>query len=287
MKTIKITFLALIIMTTYSLTAQVAITTDGSSANSKAMLDVTSTDKGMLTPRMTQAQRNNINPDATATGLLIYQTDGIPGFYYFNGSAWIAVSQIANGSETKVSAGTNITVTGIGTTANPYVVNATAATTLAIGNSHQGGKIFWLDATGQHGLIAATTDQSTGIQWFNGANKRTGTSGDGLYAGEMNTTMIVALQMTDNQSGNFAAKVCADFSVTDGGVTYGDWYLPSAFELNLLFLQKNAVGNFNSVFYWSSTEINDSFARVQSFANGSATSIAKNQINRVRAIRRF
>ena len=69
----------------------------------------------------------------------------------------------ADGSETKVTAGTNVTVTGAGTTASPYVVNATGATALTIGQSYQGGIIFWLDATGQHGLIAATADQSTGV----------------------------------------------------------------------------------------------------------------------------
>lgn len=51
-----------------------------------AMLDVNSTTKGFLTPRMTQSQRNLIS--SPATGLLIYQTDNTPGFYYYNGSAW-------------------------------------------------------------------------------------------------------------------------------------------------------------------------------------------------------
>ena len=95
----------------------------------------------------------------------------------------------ADGSETKVTAGTNVTVTGAGTTASPYVVSAGAS--LAIGDNYQGGIIFWLDATGQHGLIAATTDQSTAIQWYNGTYRYTGTTGDGLYAGKMNTAMII------------------------------------------------------------------------------------------------
>ncbi|MDA3816437.1 MAG: hypothetical protein PF486_03605, partial [Prolixibacteraceae bacterium] len=68
----------------------------------------------------------------------------------------INIPAAADGSETKVTAGTNVTVTGSGTTASPYVVNATGGATLAIGDSYQGGIIFWLDATGQHGLIAAT-----------------------------------------------------------------------------------------------------------------------------------
>lgn len=54
--------------------------------NTSAQLDVNSTNKGFLPPRMTQSQRNNIA--TPATGLLIYQTDNTPGFYYYNGSAW-------------------------------------------------------------------------------------------------------------------------------------------------------------------------------------------------------
>ncbi|HYV95068.1 MAG TPA: hypothetical protein VE978_25055 [Chitinophagales bacterium] len=58
--------------------------------NSSSLLDIVSTTKGMLIPRMTQAQRNAIA--APATGLLIYQTGNTAGFYYYNGSAWTAVS---------------------------------------------------------------------------------------------------------------------------------------------------------------------------------------------------
>jgi hypothetical protein len=164
-----------------------------------------------------------------------------------------------DGSETKVTAGTNISVTGTGTTASPYLITTSGATTLAVGQNYHGGIIFWLDATGLHGLIAATEDQSTGIQWYNGTNRNTGATGDGLYAGAMNTAMIIATQMADNQTGNFAAKACADYSVTVDGVTYGDWYLPSKYELNLLYQQKDVIGGgFGYVWdwrlYWSSTE---------------------------------
>lgn len=68
----------------------VGINSTGAAPNASAMLDVSSTNTGMLVPRMTQAQRNLIA--SPATGLLIYQTDNTPGFYYYNGSAWAAVS---------------------------------------------------------------------------------------------------------------------------------------------------------------------------------------------------
>jgi len=72
---------------------------------------------------------------------------------------------ITDGSETKVTAGTKITITGIGTTASPYVVNAT---THYIGESYGGGLVFYVYDGGQHGLIAATTDQSAAKKWYNG-----------------------------------------------------------------------------------------------------------------------
>ncbi len=61
-----------------------------------AMLDVKSTTKGMLVPRMTQAQRNAIaNP---ATGLMIYQTDVGPGLYYNAGTPAIPAWSIVGGN---------------------------------------------------------------------------------------------------------------------------------------------------------------------------------------------
>jgi hypothetical protein len=160
-----------------------------------------------------------------------------------------------------------------------------------IGESYGGGIVFYVYDGGQHGLIAASTDQSTGgIQWSNGTFRSTGATGDGLGAGAMNTAMIVATQMADNQTGNFAAKVCADYSVTGtNGVNYGDWYLPSLHELNLLNLQKNVVGGFASSFYWSSSEIAANSSVYTYFGEGPTTAILilKSGSLNVRAVRAF
>lgn len=59
--------------------------------DNSAMLDIVSGNKGLLIPRMGLANR----PGSPATGLLIYQTDNTPGFYYYNGSAWVAVATVA------------------------------------------------------------------------------------------------------------------------------------------------------------------------------------------------
>lgn len=65
----------------------VAINTTGAAPNGAAVLDVASTSQGMLTPRMTQAERDAIA--APATGLLIYQTDNRPGFRFYDGTDWV------------------------------------------------------------------------------------------------------------------------------------------------------------------------------------------------------
>ncbi|MDP8228946.1 MAG: FISUMP domain-containing protein [Candidatus Electryoneaceae bacterium] len=72
MKTLKLFFLATIILASYTLTAQVAITTDGTDPDGSAMLDVKSTEKGVLIPRMTQTEIEAIlNP---ANGLTVFCT---------------------------------------------------------------------------------------------------------------------------------------------------------------------------------------------------------------------
>jgi len=156
-----------------------------------------------------------------------------------------------------------------------------------IGEKYGGGIVFYVYDGGLHGLIAARTDQSTGIQWYNGIYKDTGTTGDGVNAGAMNTALIVAAQINDTPGGNFAAKLCADYSVTADAVIYGDWYLPSKTELNLLYLQKNVVGGFASAYYWSSTESDGANVWFRGFSSGFRFFTSKDFAFRVRAVRAF
>jgi len=65
----------------------VGINSDGSAPDGSAMLDVSSTDKGFLAPRMTAEQRGSIT--SPVAGLLVYQTDGEIGYYEYNGSSWV------------------------------------------------------------------------------------------------------------------------------------------------------------------------------------------------------
>ena len=67
--------------------AQVAVNTDGSDPDPSAMLDIQSTERGLLIPRMTASDRDNIS--SPATGLTVYVTDDNT-FYYYNGTEWVA-----------------------------------------------------------------------------------------------------------------------------------------------------------------------------------------------------
>ena len=83
----KLTLLAITaLMMVYSTMGQVAISTNNGHPANSAMLDVQSIEKGLLVPRMTSAQRAAI--ETPATGLMVYQTDGAIGFYFYNGTTW-------------------------------------------------------------------------------------------------------------------------------------------------------------------------------------------------------
>ncbi|HEX2532541.1 MAG TPA: hypothetical protein VHK69_02330, partial [Chitinophagaceae bacterium] len=77
---------------TFPSTGSVGIGTTAPGASS--ILEIRSTTKGLLIPRMTMAQRNAI--PSPATGLLIFQTDGTPGFYYYR-SGWQALGGATSG----------------------------------------------------------------------------------------------------------------------------------------------------------------------------------------------
>jgi hypothetical protein len=159
-------------------------------------------------------------------------------------------------------------------------------TTHAIGDSFGGGIVFFVYDGGQHGLIAATADQSAGIRWYGGTYTNTRARADGIGAGLKNTAIIIADQGPVD-GGAFAATVCNEYSVTVDGVTYGDWYLPSKHELNLLYIERATVGGFTTNYYWSSTEIDNGLAWSQNFDFGNQFYYDKDSASSVRAVRAF
>jgi hypothetical protein len=161
-----------------------------------------------------------------------------------------------------------------------------------------GGWVFYVDAEGRHGLEAAPTEQNPDIdiRWDNGvAGVDTEANGDGLGAGEMNTMLVIASQGTD--SATYAAGICANLVITSAGVDYGDWYLPSKYELNLMHSEigpgapsPGNVGGFAESFYWSSSEIDADTAWARDFGTlggGALTRTKTATPTFVRAIRSF
>lgn len=181
------------------------------------------------------------------------------------GYKWNTVNDYA--SATDVLTSTSHTETGLSPgpyTRYAWAYNACGHSTVtvmnytlpfAIGQTYGGGIIFYLDGTGQHGLIAYPVDLGV-FEWGCGGywdGFFIGGTQWGVGTGEANTTIIV------NACGspNIAAKVCYDF-VADG---YDDWFLPSMGELDLMRIQSNVIGGFVGGYpYWSSTEFSYSAA---------------------------
>lgn len=107
----------------------VGITSSGSSftPDASSVLELKSTISGLLIPRMTMAQRNLINSGSFATGLMIYQTDNTPGFYYYTGAAWVPFLSSTSGWGLTGNAGTTAGTNYLGTTdAKDLVLKANA-----------------------------------------------------------------------------------------------------------------------------------------------------------------
>jgi hypothetical protein len=210
-----------------------------SAASASAVLEASSTTQGFLPPRMNYYQRTQIvSPIA---GLTIWCSNcGASGeMQVFNGGAW-----------TNMIGGT-----------------ATETISLSIGDSYQGGKVAYILVSGDpgydpntpHGLIAATTDQIGGIQWYNGSYINTEAKGTAIGTGFSNTNKIIASQGGTPTS--YAAGVARAY--TGGG--YTDWYLPSKDELNKLYLSRFVIGRYVTDAYWSSSERNNINAWAQDF----------------------
>ena len=166
-----------------------------------------------------------------------------------------------------------------------------------VGDFAQGGIVFWVDETGEHGLVCAKSDQSSGVRWHAGTLGNTQAKGNGPFSGEANTAIIITAQVAIGDDGNtYAARICNELQVNEGGKTYGDWYLPSKEELNQIYLNKTtinatAVGNggvdLTTNNYWSSTENDSINAWMQRFNTGVRTIYTKASTYDVRAIRAF
>ncbi len=109
--------------------------------NASSLLDIVSTNKGILIPRMTLVQRNAIA--SPAVGLLVYVTDRAGGFYYYNGTSWVAIAGTNSaGANTSLS---NLIPTAINQSLVPTTNNA-----IGLGSSF----IRWSNLYSQSGDFA-------------------------------------------------------------------------------------------------------------------------------------
>lgn len=124
-----------------------------------------------------------------------------------------------------------------------------------IGDSYGGGIVFYVDNSGQHGLIAAKADVP------------------GHSPGKLD--------------GEFTwqdAQVVCDNLVYNG---FSDWFLPDREQLNQLYQQQSVVGNFAENYYWSSSEQSADIAWNQNFFVSDQYKYYKKNVSQVRPIRAF
>ena len=151
-------------------------------------------------------------------------------------------------------AGQLLSINATGTAA--WATPASSGGTHAIGEVYGGGIVVFTWDGGTHGLIAAISD--LGKAKWNDASV-TMARANGIGAGLKNTTLIIA-NLGYNAGASYAAKMCNEYSVdvtVDGKtITYGDWYLPSLFELSQFILNKSYFTGLPTptYYYWSSNE---------------------------------
>ncbi|ALC15307.1 hypothetical protein DSOUD_0516 [Desulfuromonas soudanensis] len=165
-----------------------------------------------------------------------------------------------------------------GTAYGPEKVFTTATpTTPYLGQNYAGGIVFYVDGTGEHGLVCTTTDLGSYPWGCEGTSIATGTP---LGSGATNTAAILASCGT----ANIAAQV-ADSLVLNG---YSDWFLPSLNELVLIRtnLAAQGLGSFGW-YYLSSSQVDARDAYLYSFQDGYPLPYPKSAMMPVRAVRAF
>jgi hypothetical protein len=129
------------------------------SPNASAKLEIAATDKGLLIPRMTSTQKGNIT--SPANGLLIYQTDGVVGFYVNTGTAaspvWTRINMdwTRTGNDIAFTAG-NVSTTGTLTGGNS---STSSLSGFGVNINTQAGVTYTIDAS-DNGKVIQTTGAS-------------------------------------------------------------------------------------------------------------------------------
>jgi len=270
--------------------------------------EITFTTTSVTIPVITTTAITSITPTSASSGGNISSNGG--DNIIAEGVCWSVNSGTASVTGSHTSDGTingsfTSSITGLTRNTTYYVkayatnsagtsygneITFTTSNFLSIGDSYQGGIVAYIlqpgdlgyDAAIQHGLIAATSDQGRGIQWYNGSYTTTGATGTAIGTGLSNTNTIITSQ------GGTATDYAAGLARAYAGGGYTDWFLPSKDELNKLYLNRVAIGGFANWDYWSSSEVNNNNAWGLFFATGLQFDYAnKSGLPYVRAIRSF
>jgi len=152
---------------------------------------------------------------------------------------------------------------------------------ITIGSNYAGGIVFYIDNTGQHGLVASVVDVTSDI-WGCGGTQIPGLS-TSFGSGLSNTNLILAIC---NQN-SIAARYCDTLNLNG----FSDWYLPSRDELVSMYqqLKVNGIGDFQNDYYWSSSQYDSNLSYCVPFTSGADNNIGNKVWNvfYIRPIRSF
>ena len=266
----------------------IGINNSGTDPDASAVLDLASTNQGLLAPRVALTGTSSASPiSSPATSLLVYNTatasDVTPGYYYWSGSAWIRL--ITSTGAAGATGATGVTgSTGVtGTTGATGRINSTGQH--FIGEPYNGGIIFYLSSS-TAGLIITANDQGS-CCWAKSCNTSTTTAATGtaIGTGQANTTAMI----TSYGSGSaYAASICNDLSLAG----YTDWYLPSNGEMTQahLLLGRGNYNDYSFNHYHTSTQ-GVTYPSWGSYfidmGDGALTEGQKNDTRKVRCVRNF
>lgn len=170
-----------------SYSQNVGIGSSSFTPDAQAMLEIQSTTSGLLIPRMTSAQRTAISAGASSDyGLLVYQTDGTAGYYYWDGTVWQIISTGTSGWSLTGNASTVAGTNYLGTSDAVALVFKTNGTERMRFLSTGEAGINATPTTSYQLYVSTSTDGKRGIF---GENTSTGTGAQyGLYGSKSGAT---------------------------------------------------------------------------------------------------